>query len=125
MKTPRIIALALLGTLGTTAAMAQVPCNTVENCDSTAYCAPAQYCATDYGCNWDNADQQPLLNCYTTLANKYNEYGEAGRRAELAKGNQEVQTLYNLKNHFKQHSTPKLTTEQQAQLWATEGCMGE
>lgn len=93
-------------------AFAQEPCTTPQ------YCAPVQ------NCNYVNCDQQPLLDQYTVLANKYKEYGENGRRAEQAKGNQEVQQLYTLKNHF-QNNVPAsaLTTDQQLQLQAADSCM--
>ena len=99
------------------AAFAQEPCNP-EPCTTPQYCAPAQ------NCDYVNCDQQPLLDQYTALANKYKEYGENGRRAEQAKGNQEVQQLYTLKNHF-QNNVPAsaLTTDQQLQLQAADSCM--
>ena len=94
----------------------EVPCAPVEDCPT--YCTPVGECT------YTDCDQQPLLDCYSTLADKYRDYGEDGRRAELANNNKEVQQLYNLKYHFEHHvPTSTLTTDQQLQLQGANSCM--
>ena len=100
--------------------------STTAPCYTEQTCAPADYCLPE-NCNYnDYCAQYPqaALDCYQGLANKYATFGENGRRAELAKGNPEVQHLYSLHNYFRAND-PGLNTQQTQQLQAIQGCMGE
>lgn len=97
------------------------PCNTQQPC-VTPQDAPA-YCYTPMmGCGYENCYEPALVSRYAELAGKYRNLGPNDRWSEIYNGNNEVQELQQLDNHFAANYNPQgLTPEQLLQLRTAQG----